>query len=482
MYTNKSLIELVDVLYQEITENNWLKFKKEFISNKDMGKDISALSNGACLCGRPFGYLIFGVDDKTHEIKGTTFDYRNQKQGNEELENWLNRLVSPKIGFSIYEVKYAALKRLVFVEIPAAFNQPTSFHGVEYIRIGSYRQELRKHPEVEKKLWYSLGRVSWEQEVSLNQNLHFKFLSLIAESKGIEFSEDKFATLRFLDNNGRFNNLAFLMSDENSHVVKFAVYRNNSMDFAVKKEFTGSWVSILEQVLEYVNIYNDTSASVHGSDASRTEIKSYPDPSLREAVVNAFAHFDANFPSDIKIEFYPDRVEIGSPGSLYRITMKDILEGRQSFRNPNLVYVLNKFNFIENYATGLKKILFAYNTYSIKPKIETTDNFFIVTLPNVNYDENSNDTLNDTLKEKLAENDTLKEKLAENDTLNDTLSDVSMKVLGLIRNDVNLLINDLITLTGKSRPTITRALAELTKKEFIAREGSKKFGHWKVLK
>ena len=374
----------------------------------------------------------------------------HQKQGNEELENWLNRLVSPKIGFSIYEVKYAALKRLVFVEIPAAFNQPTSFHGVEYIRIGSYRQELRKHPEVEKKLWYSLGHISWEQEVSPNQNLHFKFLSLIAESKGVAFSEDKFVTLRFLDNNGRFNNLAYLMSDENSHVVKFAVYRNNNMDFAFKKEFTGSWISILEQVLVYVNIYNDTSEAA---------IKSYPGPSLREAVVNAFAHFDASFPSDIKIEFYPDRVEIGSPGS-----MKNVLEGGQSFRNPNLVYVLNKFNFIENYATGLKKILFAYNTYSVKPKIETTDNFFIVSLPNVNKVEN----LNNTLKEKLSKND--------------TLSDVSMKVLELIKNNVNLLINDLIILTGKSRPTITRALAELTKKEFIAREGSKKFGHWKVIK
>ena len=72
MLTNKSLIELVDVLCKGNSKKNWLKFKRGFISNKDIGKDISALSNGACLCGKPFGYLIFGVDDKTHEIKGTS--------------------------------------------------------------------------------------------------------------------------------------------------------------------------------------------------------------------------------------------------------------------------------------------------------------------------------------------------------------------------------------------------------------------------
>lgn len=182
-------------------------------------------------------------------------------------------------------------------------------------------------------------------------------MTLIARSRGLDLSEEKFATLRMLDSNGKFNNLALLLSDENPHIVKFAVYKNKRMDFAVKKEFSGSWIAMLDQVLEYVNLYNDTSARVIGNSATRTEVQSYPDPSLREIVVNAFAHFDASFPSDVKIEFYPDRVEIASPGALYRTTMKEVLSGRQSFRNPNLVYVLNIFNYIENYATGLKKRL-----------------------------------------------------------------------------------------------------------------------------
>ena len=160
MYSNQELIELVDILRAEETETEWLEFKSNHVSNQDIGEYISALSNGAALKGRPFGYLIFGVDDKTHKVIGTTFDYRKQKQGNEDLENWLKRLTDPKIGFMIYEIQYSALKRLVMFEIPAAFNQPTRFAGREYIRVGSYRQDLIKHPDTENQLWYALNRVS----------------------------------------------------------------------------------------------------------------------------------------------------------------------------------------------------------------------------------------------------------------------------------------------------------------------------------
>ncbi len=473
MYSNQDLIELVDIFRSEETETEWLEFKSNHLSNQDIGEYISALSNGAALSGRPYGYLIFGVDDKTHEVTGTAFDYRKQKQGGEDMENWLNRLLEPHVGFSIYEINYAALTKIVMFEISAAYTQPTAFSGRKYVRIGSHRQDLSRYPETEKRLWNILSRVSYEQSTSPVQNLHFKQLSLIADSKGIEFSGEKFAALRMLDRNGKFTNLAYLLSDENPLIVKFAVYKNRQMDFAVKKEFSGSWIAMLDQVLDYVNIYNDTSARVIGNSPTRTEVQSYPDPSLREIVVNAFAHFDPSFPSDIKIEFYPDRVEIGSPGALYRTTMKEVLKGRQSFRNPNLVYVLNKFDYIENYATGLKKTADAYAKYDKKPSFDPTDNFFIVTLPNVNYKESADEPVNDGVKLGA---DTV------NDTVIDTLKDTVKEVLKQIKHDTEITIVGLMKEVCVSRPTITRALAELKEKGYIERVGSDKTGYWKVLK
>jgi predicted HTH transcriptional regulator len=39
-----------------------------------MGKYISGLANAANIAHELFGYLIFGVDDKTLEITGTNFN------------------------------------------------------------------------------------------------------------------------------------------------------------------------------------------------------------------------------------------------------------------------------------------------------------------------------------------------------------------------------------------------------------------------
>ena len=43
---------------------------------------------------------------KTHEIVGTDFDFSNKKVGNEEFENWLHRLLNPKIDFTFYSLIY----------------------------------------------------------------------------------------------------------------------------------------------------------------------------------------------------------------------------------------------------------------------------------------------------------------------------------------------------------------------------------------
>ncbi len=348
------------------------------------GEYISALSNGAALKSRPFGYLIFGIDDVTHEVKNTTYDFQKEKVGNENLENWLRRLLSPDIPFTVHTVEYAAKHRVVLFEIPAAYIHPTSFAGRDYIRIGSCRQDLHRYPSEAKKLWEALNHTSYEQAVSVNQNLHFTEVMMVARKRGVDFSEDRFNTLRMLDSNGRFNNLALLLSDENPHVVKFAVYKDDSLNFSVKEEFTGSWLLMLDQAFKYVNLYNTTSATI-GSELARTEVQSYPDPSLREMVVNAFGHMDFSFPSDIKIEFYKDRVEVSSPGSIYRTTIEEVLKGKQSFRNPNLIFVLSKFKYIENYATGIRRTNAAYEKSGLKPLYDVTENFFTAILPNVNY-------------------------------------------------------------------------------------------------
>ncbi|MFQ9895844.1 MAG: helix-turn-helix domain-containing protein [Lachnospira sp.] len=64
------------------------------------------------------------------------------KKGNEELENWLAGGLKPRVDFKFIEVS-TDKGTVVVMEIPAAVNTPTSFKGIEFIRVGSYKKTGR---------------------------------------------------------------------------------------------------------------------------------------------------------------------------------------------------------------------------------------------------------------------------------------------------------------------------------------------------
>ena len=73
------------------------------------------------------------------------------------------------------------------------------------------------------------------------------------------------------------------------------------------------------------------------------------------------------------------------------------MNGIQTYRNPRPVHVFDKQGMIENFGTGIPRTIYSYNNYDVKPEFKATENFFIVTLPNLNYIENEsiNDQIND---------------------------------------------------------------------------------------
>ena len=69
------------------------------------------------------------------------------------------------------------------------------------------------------------------------------------------------------------------------------------------------------------------------------------------------------------------------------------MNGVQTYSNPRLVHVFDKLGMIENFGTGIPRTIESYKNYDVKPEFKATENFFFVTLPNVNYI--SNDSIND---------------------------------------------------------------------------------------
>lgn len=148
-------------------EREWLEFKRNNADPEEIGQYISALSNSATLDGQPTAYLIWGVEDGTHHLVGTSFRPREQKVGNEELENWLARMLEPRLHFRLHEFIHDG-KQVVILEIPACEHMPVRWKNVAYIRVGSYKKKLVDYPEKERALWLRASRTSFEKGIAAN--------------------------------------------------------------------------------------------------------------------------------------------------------------------------------------------------------------------------------------------------------------------------------------------------------------------------
>ena len=84
-----------------------------------------------------------------------------------------------------------------------------------------------------------------------------------------------------------------------------------------------------------------------------------------------------------------------------------------------------------------------------------------------------------TQYKKSMQDDTLN---IRNDTLNDTLKLTEKEniVLKLIQSNLNITSNQIVQISGFSRPTVMRAIKSLKEKKLLERLDSKKTGSWKV--
>ena len=143
--------KLIRELISYESETEWFEFKRNWFRPDELGEYISALANAAAAEGKKYAYFVWGIDDETHEITGTDFQF-DQDLKNEPLKHYLARNLNPSINIRFSELVMNG-KRLVLLTIPASESVPTSYAGERYIRIGSSKEKLRKYPEKEAFLF-----------------------------------------------------------------------------------------------------------------------------------------------------------------------------------------------------------------------------------------------------------------------------------------------------------------------------------------
>lgn len=436
-------------------ESDKVELKREMV--KDLDKEIIAFLN------THGGTIYIGVDDDGNvvgvpqELKDV-YDQKISSIVTEGIKPSAKQLVSfgyDKDNVLVIHVNEGSKKPYY---VASTGPKPSG----AYIRVGRSKQQLTDE-EILYMLMDSM-KVSFEKEIAENQNLHFTYAIELAKAKNIEFSEREWLVLGLKNKQGNFTNLALLISDENPIEIKFASY-DKDLNFKVKKIFTGSILKIADQTLEYANLLNTTSAVIVPYQAQRIETKSYPGVSLREAVLNAICHANYLKPSNIKIEFYDDKVEITSPGGILDGTLEQILRGYQTFRNPGLVRVLDKFNYIENFGKGMKRIQEAYENSDLKASFDVNNTYFRIILPDLNFHHNS--TNDSTI---YSTNDS---------TIR--LSGTQVVILSLIKEKNDITIAELANKLNKEVSTIKKSIKTLKNAGVLIRVGNNRLGHWKIV-
>ena len=374
--------DILDACISHDNEAEWFEFKANLCKPDEIGEYISALSNAAALAGEPFGYVIWGIDDKTHKLIGTRFDYQKDVN-NEPIQHYLSRQISPPIYFRFDEDSVDG-RRFVLLTIPAARTIPTAFKDVRYIRIGSSKENIRKHPEREAELFRILnyGPATMQNTPSRFTELSFNQLFIYYETRGIRLREETFKeNLELLTQDGRYNILAQLLSDDPHIDIQFALFNGKdkaSSMYAVRNFGHMCILLSLDRVLDFGDTLNIPQADERNRKVERKEVMLFNTDAFREAVVNAFAHNDWLHENSPMFTAYEDRIEITSFGTLPPTqTREGFFGGRSVPVNRKLSEILVQLHISERSGRGVPKIVGAYG----KDVFGFKDNAIVVSIP-----------------------------------------------------------------------------------------------------
>lgn len=380
------LVSLVDELSRLPNETEWVEFKRSKAERTEIGENLSALANSVALLGRKCGYILWGIDNKTHKIVGTTFRPRQAKVGNEELENWLLRLLDPRIDFRIHADEING-KNVVLFDVPTAPNRPVRFKDTEYVRVESYTKKLRDFPEKERALWRIFDRVPFEEGTAEENVSPDDVLNLIDYPKYFHLMQqplpdNRRAILKRLTSdsvirpreNNRYDitNVGAVLFARNLNdlrrlgrkALRVIIYNGSDRVETIKEQTGGKGYAVgFEGAIRYINDQLPQNEQI--GQALRREVRTYPEIAIRELVANALIHQDfAISGAGPTVEVFTDRMEITNPGEPLIDPLRFIDEPPRS-RNEILAALMRRMAICEERGSGIDKVIFNVEVFQL---------------------------------------------------------------------------------------------------------------------
>ena len=396
----------IDILVKELCklpkETGWLEFKHNNDDPKMIGEDISALANTATLKDRDFAYMVWGVDDTTHNILGTSVRLALMKKGQEELENWLRHQLSKNANFEFLETEIDG-NHVELIRIHKALLTPVSFEKTEYIRSGSYTKKLNEFPELTAQLWDKLRNNQFEDMCPtkdlryadvlrmIDCGAYFSMLKLpqpTEEQEVMHYLLEDGVVVRFDNGLYGITNLGAILFAKDLNVfprlgrkaMRVVQYQGRNRLYIQKEEtFNAGYAICFEDMVRFVSALLPSSEDV--ATVALTTKSKYPLPSIREAIANSLIHQDLYITgTGPVVEVFDNRIEVTNPGTPLVDIMR-IIDNPPKSRNEKLASLMRRMKMCEELGRGWDRMVLACEMqYLPAPRIEIFEESTKVTL------------------------------------------------------------------------------------------------------
>ena len=451
-----------DILAQLLhhSENEIVEFKRaqRNFDIDDLGKYFSALSNEANLRERDFAWIVFGVDDKTHEIVGTSF--KNGETALNKLKQDMSQHTTDKLIFREIVPIQVEGKRVLMFKIPASpRNIVMHWKGIAYGRDGeslvplnqAKRDEIRNQPPIPDWTAQLVPQATIEDldELAIaTARIMFKKVhaSNIPAEEVNNWTTEEFLCNSNMMRDGQITRAAILLLGKPSALDKIHpavaqitwTLEDNDEIVQDYEHFGIPFMLTVDKVL--AKIRNMTMRELPGGTLFPDTMKQYDDYTIREVLHNAIAHQDYTMQQRIVFVESPGRLYYGNGGTFIPGTIEKALEHKGPqlhYRNECLCKGMVHFNMIDTVGRGIKKIY-----------TEQRNRFF----PMPDYDiDNENRTVGVTIYGKM-----LDEKYTE-----------------LLKRENNLTLKECIWLDAvqKHRPITKQAIEHLRQRKLVEGKG-----------
>ncbi len=399
------LISLINKIKERKTETSKIEFKSAKGGLPERLYDsLSSFSN------TDGGIILFGIDEKAgYKVCGIQNPDELEKKVVEQA-NEMEPVVRPLISFCEYEDKIVAAAEIAEMD---SVSKPCYYSGKgkskgSYIRIGD--ADL---PMTEYEIYsYDAFKYKTEDELRTNRRIDSSMLDNIqldgfmakavsVKPNLVNMDKKTLVTLNGIsDKDGNPTVCGIMLFGKypqylspNLDIValvcsskKYAEESDSGERFLVNKRLDGTIPQMLESGLSFVQ-QNMKVSTVIDETGHRKDFYEYPVKAIREIILNALIHRDYSIHTEnapIRIEMYPDRIEISNPGGLYgRLTLDELGKTKADVRNPFIAAALEIMDTTENRYSGIPTIYAEMKKAGLyEPKFENIRGTFKVTLYN----------------------------------------------------------------------------------------------------